>query len=102
MLEDLREGYCVDDNKIYATGLSNGAGFVDLLACDTEVGGNFAAFVPCSGAYYLEHLYNATYDCNPARSPIPITFVHGMEDKTVPYNGAKKGNGGFLPAVSIV
>jgi poly(3-hydroxybutyrate) depolymerase len=84
------------------TRFSNGGGFVDILACSGDsVGAQFAAFVAASGAYYQEHLYNATSECVPARSPTPITFIHGLNDTSVFYNGGI-GEGGFLPAVPAV
>ncbi|OIW22637.1 alpha/beta-hydrolase [Coniochaeta ligniaria NRRL 30616] len=102
VLSDLSSNFCIDSNKIYATGFSNGGGFVDILACSgNSVGAKFAAFVAASGAYYQEALYNSTYQCVPAKSPTPIAFIHGLNDSDVFYDGGD-GEGGFLPAVPAV
>ncbi|KAB5539260.1 carbohydrate esterase family 1 protein [Coniochaeta sp. 2T2.1] len=93
LLMELRDQFCIDNSRIYATGLSNGAGFVNAIACNA-VGGEFAAFAPHSGAYY-----NATdQPCTPARSPFAILSFHGGNDTTVPYDGGE-GEGGTLPAI---
>lgn len=102
LLANLGSTFCIDSNKIYATGFSNGGGFVDILACSGDtVGSQFAAFVAASGAYYQEALYTSTYKCVPAKSPTPIAFIHGLNDSSVFYNGGD-GEGGFLPAVPAV
>jgi poly(3-hydroxybutyrate) depolymerase len=44
MLAHVRDSYCVDVERVYASGKSIGAGFVDLLACTADVGREFAAF----------------------------------------------------------
>ncbi|KAK6360138.1 hypothetical protein TWF730_006291 [Orbilia blumenaviensis] len=86
LLDYLRNNYCVDNEKIYATGISNGGGFLNRIACDPVVGANFAAFAPDAGAYTgFEAGGNAT--CNPYKTPIPIISFHGTNDTTVPYNG---------------
>lgn len=44
LLEYMRDNYCVDNSRIYASGKSVGGGFVDVLACSPSHGGDFAAF----------------------------------------------------------
>ncbi|KAK2761253.1 hypothetical protein FQN54_001775 [Arachnomyces sp. PD_36] len=100
LLADLKSEYegAIDSNRIYATGFSNGGGFVATLACDEEVGGQFAAFAPVAGSFYTD--VNGTEgSCNPARSPLPILEIHGGVDDTVFYDGGE-GEGGPLPAIS--
>lgn len=95
LLTELRDEYCVDDSRIYATGISNGGGFVNAIACSSSVGGHFAAFAPASGAYYTD----ATGDgCAPARSPLPVLEIHGGNDASVLYGGGE-GEGGIEPAI---
>ena len=43
LLAHIKENYCVDTNHVYASGKSNGGGFVDFLAC-SDNGDDFAAF----------------------------------------------------------
>ncbi|KAK6528512.1 hypothetical protein TWF281_009753 [Arthrobotrys megalospora] len=86
LLDYLRNNYCVDNEKVYATGISNGGGFINRIACDPVVGANFAAFAPDAGAYTgFERGGDAT--CNPYKTPIPIISFHGTNDTTVPYDG---------------
>ncbi|KAI0977237.1 carbohydrate esterase family 1 protein [Xylaria arbuscula] len=96
LLTDLRDEYCVDDSRIYATGISNGGGFVNTIAC-SAVGGEFAAFAPASGAYYTDDS-GVTGGCSPARSPLPVLEIHGGSDASVLYAGGE-GEGGIEPAI---
>ncbi|OTB06097.1 carbohydrate esterase family 1 protein [Hypoxylon sp. CI-4A] len=97
LLDDVRGSYCVDDSRIYATGMSNGGGFVNTIAC-SAVGGEFAAFAPASGSYYTDNDAQHT-SCTPARSPLPLLEVHGGSDESVLYDGGV-GEGGDEPAIS--
>ncbi|KAI1084150.1 carbohydrate esterase family 1 protein [Whalleya microplaca] len=97
LLNEIRDGYCVDDSRIYATGMSNGGGFVNTIACNA-VGGEFAAFAPASGSYYTDN-NGVKGGCTPARVPLPLLEVHGGNDKSVHYDGGV-GEGGNEPAIS--
>ncbi|KAJ9256118.1 CAZyme family CE1 [Paecilomyces variotii] len=98
LIIDLKKQYKVDSSRIYATGLSNGGGFVSTLAC-ASVGGLFAALAPVAGSFYTD--VNGTNDgCKPARSPLPILEIHGGSDKSVYYNGGQ-GEGGLLPPIPV-
>ena len=97
LLADVRKDYCIDSSRIYATGLSNGGGFVGTLACNDTVGGEFAAFAPASGAFYTDAT-GVDDGCKPARSVTPIMEFHGGADNSVFYNGGE-GEGGFEPAI---
>ncbi|KAK8127096.1 Alpha/Beta hydrolase protein [Apiospora kogelbergensis] len=95
LLADLRARYCVDSARVYATGMSNGAGFVDVLACNDTVGGEFAAFAPVAGAYYT-NAHGPNDGCKPARDLTPILEFHGGADASVHYDGGE-GEGGYEP-----
>jgi polyhydroxybutyrate depolymerase len=82
----LSETWCIDPDRVYANGMSNGGGMAYRLAC--EASDVFAAFGGVAGAY-AENL-----DCAPLR-PVPMLFFHGTADPIVPYGG---GNG--LPAIA--
>jgi poly(3-hydroxybutyrate) depolymerase len=96
LLVALRSNFCVDETRIYATGFSNGGGFIGTLAC-SPVGENFAAFASGSGAFYTD-VNGPGNGCSPARSPLPILEIHGGNDKTVPYAGGQ-GEGGPEPPI---
>lgn len=96
LVNHIKDQYCIDTSRVYATGHSNGGGFVDTLACSPGHGGQFAAFASVSGAFYTN--VNGNDNCHPARSPLPMLESHGAADPTIPYNGGS-GRGGPLPAI---
>ena len=81
MIEYLIENYNIDENRIYATGMSNGGFMSYLLAC--QLGDKFAAIASVTGSMTPETFEN----CVPTH-PTPIMQIHGTNDETVPYNGA--------------
>lgn len=99
LLDHIQSNYCIDSNRIYASGKSNGGGFVDMLACSDE-GDNFAAFAMASAALYSDSSFeNTRYgNCSKRRA---ILESHGGKDKTTPYGGqsAQEGNGGASPDI---
>jgi poly(3-hydroxybutyrate) depolymerase len=99
LLDHLQSIYCIDSDRIYASGKSNGGGFVDMLACSEE-GDNFAAFAMASAALYSDNSFEKTKfgNCSKSRA---ILESHGGKDKTTPYEGqpASKGNGGATPDI---
>jgi poly(3-hydroxybutyrate) depolymerase len=98
LLRVLRSDYNIDDKRIYATGHSNGGGFVNVLACNERVGGQFAAFAPASGAFYSRN-GEPNVERSPGQLPTPLLVFHGGSDTTVPYSGGK-GRGGQLPSIT--
>ncbi|KAB8342741.1 hypothetical protein FH972_022339 [Carpinus fangiana] len=97
LVQHMRENYCIDSARIYASGKSNGGGFVGTLACD-PAGGDFAAFGMASAALYTDNLGDTARECKPARPSIPILESHGTADTTISYDGGE-GYGGALPAI---
>nr|POE72920.1 putative feruloyl esterase c [Quercus suber] len=91
LLAHLNSTYCIDSSRIYASGKSNGGGFVDTLAC-SENGDQFAAFAMAAAALYTD---NSRRSCNTSRA---ILEAHGLDDTTIPYSGGT-GLGGDLPDV---
>ncbi|KAF2005480.1 carbohydrate esterase family 1 protein [Amniculicola lignicola CBS 123094] len=88
LLDSLSESYCIDTNRIYAAGKSNGGGFTNLLACDSEASARIAAFAPVSGANYL-NADGSSPPCTPSKSrpKIPILDFHGWIDNKIQYLG---------------
>ncbi|MBW0503447.1 hypothetical protein O181_043162 [Austropuccinia psidii MF-1] len=95
LLEHIKENYCIDERKIFASGKSNGGGFVDTLACSTQ-GSAFQAFAMAAAALYTE-VGEPKRECQEKRR---ILESHGLKDKTIPYNGTLQGNGGPLPNIN--
>jgi polyhydroxybutyrate depolymerase len=86
LLTHLRGQLCIDHHRIYVTGLSNGAGMANRMACD--MADTIAAVGLVSGAYPR---WNG---CGPSR-PVPMIVFHGTSDENVPYEGL----GLALPAI---
>ncbi|CAN8100561.1 unnamed protein product [Discula destructiva] len=102
ILDDLESQYCIDQNRLFATGKSQGGGFVGVLACDEHLSKRISAFAPVSGAFYIANTTGDTCDpesipynpdispaknCTPGRTSIPMLEFHGLNDSTINYNG---------------
>ncbi|EXJ61376.1 uncharacterized protein A1O5_11934 [Cladophialophora psammophila CBS 110553] len=98
LLNYMRDNYCVDNFRIYATGKSSGGGLVDELACSPGHGGDFTAFAMGAAVIYTEADGSG---CTPARSPMPILELHGTNDSTANYNG-DTSHGAPLPSIRSV
>lgn len=77
MLADLESRYCIDTNRVYATGLSNGAMISSSLAC--EMSDTFAAVAPIAGVMDISA-------CTSARV-VPMMAVHGTADPILHFDG---------------
>lgn len=80
LLTVLQQHLCVDAQRIYATGISNGGGMTNLLAC--RMAGRIAAFAPVAAA-----IYPISEGCHPSR-PVSYLEFHGTSDPAVHYNGS--------------
>ena len=79
MVEQVSRQYNIDSNRIYATGLSNGAAMSQRLANDAS-----DLFAAVAGfAFYL------ITPPNPKYQPIPIMEIHGTHDKIVSYQSGR-------------
>jgi polyhydroxybutyrate depolymerase len=88
LIDELERTYNIDPTRIYANGLSNGAGMSYLLGCTlseriTAIGGVAGAY-----AFPLEQ-------CHPTR-PVPMIAFHGTADPIVSYQGGASGDGRFV------
>lgn len=77
VVADIESAACVDPQRIYATGLSNGGFMSNRLGC--EASDLFAAIAPVVGALRIP-----LEDCNPER-PMPVFAFNGVQDGLVPY-----------------
>lgn len=75
MIEQVSSEYCVDPDRIYASGMSNGGFMSYRLAC--EMADRFAAIGPVAAR-------NMTVSCAPSR-PVPMIAMNGTLDILVEY-----------------
>jgi polyhydroxybutyrate depolymerase len=86
VLDHVGETRCVDEARVYATGLSNGAMMTSVLTC--ERADRFAAVAPVGGI-------TAPEPCEQAR-PVPIRTTHGTVDPILLFNGGIGDLSSFL------
>jgi len=82
VLDEVESKLCVDTNRVFATGLSNGAFMSHRLAC--ELADRFAAIAPVAGVVGIAN-------CNPSR-PVAVMQIHGDADPLIPYTGGGVNN----------
>lgn len=79
LLDQLQRQFCVDPQRIDATGFSAGGAMTSFLTCGLS--GRIAAFAPMSGDFY-----QFLGGCVP-RHPTSILEFHGAADTNEPYVG---------------
>jgi poly(3-hydroxybutyrate) depolymerase len=105
LLDNITKTFCIDEDRVYASGISNGGGFVaNILACDATASTKFAAFASASGAYYQNGLKDkcdakkVPITCNNNGAKTPLIATAGGKDKTIPYEGGSRRKS-CLPSV---
>ncbi len=66
---------CVDEARVYATGMSNGAFFSSMLACLRPE--TLAAIAPVAGVFYPSD--------GGCKGEVPVIAFHGTQDQIVPF-----------------
>jgi polyhydroxybutyrate depolymerase len=93
LIDSLQADYNVDPARIYANGMSNGAGMSFVLSC--HLAERIAAVGLVAGAYAY-----SWDDCQPARA-VPAIVFHGTDDRIVPFAGGRVSRPGLeLPDIS--
>ncbi len=77
LIDKLERDYPVDPQRVYVTGISNGAMMSYRLAC--ELANKIAAIAPVEGALNV--------DCRPTH-PVSAIIFHGTADRLVPFDAA--------------
>jgi len=80
LLTSLEKNYCIDTQRVYATGFSLGGGMVYRLAC-SSLSAQITAIATVSGAYYP-----IPGGCHPSR-PLSVLEIHGAADPAARYTG---------------
>ncbi len=79
LLTRLEAGLCVDEDRVFATGISSGGFMVSALAC--RMPNRIAAVASVAGTVYFED----PAVCRSAR-PVPVLAFHGSADRNVPFD----------------
>lgn len=87
-LDTVEQKMCIDTNRVYSTGLSNGAFMTSAVAC--RYSDRIAAVAPVAGARVIT-------GCTLTR-PVPIVAFHGTADGFVSYDGGLGQSALDLPA----
>ena len=77
LVDSLEQRYCIDKNRLFATGFSGGARMASQLGCDASQ--TFAAVAPVSGLRFPS-------PC-PSTRAVPVVSFHGTADPVDPYTG---------------
>lgn len=77
LLDHVEGELCVDRDRVFAMGMSNGAILSHRLAC--ELSERIAAIAPVAGTIGVA-------DCRPTR-PVAVMQIHGTADGHVPWDG---------------
>jgi polyhydroxybutyrate depolymerase len=88
LLDSLDRTLCVDDNRVYVTGLSNGAFMTSAVAC--AYADRVAAAAPVAGIREID-------GCRPSRA-VPVVAFHGTDDGFVAFDGGLGARALSLPA----
>lgn len=82
LIDFMIEGYNINPDRVYVTGISNGAIMSYRLAC--ELSGKITAIAPVDGSIPGKLLLN----CTPLK-PVSVLAINNMNDPLVPFNGGE-------------
>jgi polyhydroxybutyrate depolymerase len=77
LIDTVSAEYCVDADRVFAAGMSNGAGMTTTLGC--ELGDRIAAIAPVAGV-------NLSGSCA-GDNPVSVLAIHGDADPIAGYTG---------------
>ncbi|MCB9611537.1 MAG: prolyl oligopeptidase family serine peptidase [Sandaracinus sp.] len=91
ILDRLEGELCLDRDRVFATGMSNGGMMSHRLGC--ELSERFAAVAPVAGTLMFDA-------CTPTR-PVHVMHVHGSDDGHVPWEGGLGCGPAGVPFTSV-
>ena len=95
LLDSLEESLCIDLDRVYATGMSNGGMFVHRLGCDMP--DRFAAIAPVGGT--LARGFNCAPDTSMSLS---LMNIYGRRDRYVSQDGTMSSDGYYYTSAEDV
>ena len=94
IVDSIRATYAVDDDRIYATGMSNGGGFAAYLGC--QLPDVFKSVATVSAAYYQ------SIHASCKGEPVGRLDIHGTLDPVVDYYGGTRHKERFVAVPEVV
>jgi polyhydroxybutyrate depolymerase len=89
VVAEVSETYAIDPDRVFATGMSNGAMMSYRLACDTTL---FAAIAPVAGTL--------VGDCD-SPEPVSVLAIHGTADDRVRMDGLEGAGAAHIDGMDI-
>jgi poly(3-hydroxybutyrate) depolymerase len=83
VVAQIKENFCVDTNRIFATGWSYGGSMSYKTACERPLGGVSTGFIRAIAAYSAAQLSG---NCTPSK-PVAYYASHGVSDSVLNYDG---------------
>jgi polyhydroxybutyrate depolymerase len=94
VIDNLEATLCVDLDRVYGVGYSNGGMFAHRMAC--ELNERLAAVIP-------QHGFLAKgFSCGPPTAHQSILLIGGTNDRTVPIDGSASSDGYFYTPMATV
>ena len=93
LLDSTEAAMCIDQHRVFVTGLSNGAFMTSRLAC--VLSSRIAADAPVAGTLVFD-------DCTTTVRPVPVVAFHGTEDTFVGFDGISGAGAKSLPGNDTV
>ena len=87
VLDEAEDTLCIDERRVFVSGLSNGAMFASVLAC--SLSDRIAAIAPVAGVRNFKR-------CRPEH-PMPVVAFHGTADMVLSFDGGLGPVGLGLP-----
>jgi polyhydroxybutyrate depolymerase len=95
LLDHLEATLCIDLDRVYATGVSNGGMFVHRLGCNMP--DRFAAIAPVGG------ILMKGFSCAPSpAAPVSVIHLHGSLDRVVPTDGSEGSGNHYFDPLDVV
>lgn len=85
VVKAVEDSFCVDTNRIFATGWSYGASMSEQTACERPLGGTAPWGVRAVATYAVAYLSNGTAKCK-ITTPVAYYGIHGTCDSVLPYD----------------
>jgi polyhydroxybutyrate depolymerase len=93
LIEEAKQVYNIDEDRVYLMGHSNGGFMSFRMACERS--DLFTAMVSLAGSTFQDPA-----DCQPADPPVSVLIAHSPQDPTVAYEGIV-GEDGYPGAIEV-